>query len=294
MSTTQQLTAEWTAPWVSSISKRLRDANGVDPRHIVIIPQVGITVNEQATDDEIRGALNGLIEIRDRNKTYQTMLDRFIGQLIVAYAARHDCEWSQAISELNLVENTGKAFKTLVKLPRIVTVLPDEAFLLPGLTTSHFDAATSFGGPKEDPERMTEFNEKRVKILEEASSNPAEYTKQWVSERMRALQSDMGVQRSRPPGLNEIRAAYEVTSLALIKWTDADYESFGVSRGELLDRWEQYRAELVDKDCLPENETDPLEMSLPWRATNVIEAEFTHETTQEDGQEAEGPQEEVG
>ena len=289
---TQQLTAEWTSPWVQSISKRLRDANGVDPRHIVIIPQIGVTVNEQATDEEIKGALNGLIEIRDRNKTYQTLLDRFIGQLIVAYAARHDCEWAQAISELDLVKETGKAFKTLVKLPRIVTVLPDEAFMLPGLTTSHFDAATSFGGPKNDPEKMAEFNEKRVAILEEASTNPAEYSKQWVSEKMRALQADMGVERSRPPGLNEVRQAYEITSLALIKWTDADYEAFGITRAELLDRWEQYRADMVDKDALPENETDPLEMALPWRSTNAIDVEFTHETTQEDGPEASEPEEE--
>lgn len=273
--------AEWTAPWIKSITKKLSENNNVSPNHIMILPFFGVEVTEGATDLEIEAALKGLLDVKDRNRTFMTLLDRFIGQLIVAYSHRHDVEWSEAISRLNLIEHTGKAFKTLMKLPRIVTNLPDEVFALSGLTTSHFDAATSFGGPKDDPEKMGHFYDKRVEILKEAATDPNEFGKAWVSEKMRALQADLGVKPSRKAGADMMKHNFMVTSLALIKWNDEDYRAFGIDRAELVDRWEEYRAELVDKDVLPENELDPLQMSLPWRTSNVIEVEFQQYEPQE-------------
>lgn len=283
--------AEWTAPWIKSIAKKLSDNNNVSPQHIMILPFFGVEVTEKATDLEIEAALKGLLDVKDRNRTFMTLLDRFIGQLIVAYANRHDVEWSEAISRLNLIEHTGKAFKTLMKLPRIVTNLPDEVFALTGLTTSHFDAATSFGGPKDDPEKMAHFYDKRVEILKEAASDPNEFGKAWVSEKMRALQADLGVKPSRKAGADMMKHNFMITSLALVKWNDDDYRAFGIDRAELVDRWEEYRAELVDKDVLPENELDPLQMSLPWRTSNVIEIQAyepetcSEEVESEDGKE---------
>lgn len=265
--------AQWTVPWLNSIKKRLLDDHGVSPTHIMIMPLIGVEVTEKATDEEIENALKGLLDVKDRNRAFMTLLDRFIGQLIVAYSNRHDVEWSEAISRLNLIEHTGKAFKTLMKLPRIVTNLPDEVFALTGLTTSHFDAATSFGGPKDDPEKMAHFYDKRVEILQEAATDPNEFGKAWVSEKMRALQADLGVKPSRKAGADMMKHNFMITSLALVKWNDDDYRAFGIDRAELVDRWEEYRAELVDKDVLPENELDPLQMSLPWRTSNVIEIE---------------------
>lgn len=282
----------WTAPWLKSISTRLLTENKVSPAVIKLAPLEGVIVDEKATDQDIQNAIHGLLDVKDRNRTFMTLLDRFIGQLIVHHSVRHDCEWSESINSLDLIAHTGKAFKTLMKLPRIVTNLPDEVFALPGLTTSHFDAATSFGGPKEQPEKMAEFQERRVQILKEASVDPHEFGKAWVSEKMRALQAELGVKPSRKAGADTLKLNFMVTSLALIKWNEDDYRAFGVTRGELIDYWEGYRSELVDKDVLPENELDPLQMSLPWRTTNIVEAEVVYEreseeTEQEDGEQTE-------
>lgn len=248
---------------------------------IAITPESGIVVSGQATPEQIQAAMNDIKQVSRMNYGQRRLIDRYLGQLICSYSALTGCDWTEAISTMNLVDVTGKAFKSLVKLPRMVSVLPDEAFMLPGLTTSHYDAATSFAGPK-DVAKLPEFNAGRMDILRAASEAPDERQKGWVIMEMRKLQTKFDILPSRRAPISDIRKAYEVCSQALLEWNDEDYEAFGVTKAELRDRWEGYKNELIEKDLLSDNSCDPTTFTLPWRLSQpttpesngpIIEAE---------------------
>lgn len=242
---------------------------------ITITPEEGLVVAKGTDHEALSRAVGKLKDVSNINREQRRLLDRYIGQAICAYAALTDCDWPQAISALNLVETTGRSYKAIAKLPRIVTLLPPEVYDLPGLTTSHYDTATAFKEPS-DPSDRAKFGEARVNILRRASENPDERNISWVMMEMRLLQKEFGIEPSRRPPTNDVRAAFELCSQALLEWTDEDYTTFGITRGQLRDRWEGYKADLIERDLLPENCCDPVSFTLPWRngwAEAIVEAQ---------------------
>lgn len=244
----------------------------LEEERIVALGEQGLILNE-ATEEGLSTAARKLLAISEINAAQRVLIDRYLGQLILAYAAMKDVSWSEAIGDMNLTEDTGRAYKSLMKLPRAVSILPDEVFHL-GLTSGHLEAATSFGGPK-DPEKLGDFNRDRVALLHKAAENPKERNKTWVAEQMRELQRQYGVAPSRAP-LGDARKNFELCSQALIEWNDEDYSTFGITRGILLDLWRGYRDELVERGILSDDSSNPDLFNLPARrATNrVIDVEM--------------------
>lgn len=251
-------------------------------------PKAGLTISRQNPDFKGAGAV--LMSMSQSNKQQRKLIDWYIGQLIVNHSAVHDCSWSESISVLDLVRDTGREFKSIIKLPRMVTMFPDEIFNLP-ITSGHLEAASSFGGPKQVDDAR-EFNLGRLDLLRRCAEDPEERNRTWLTEKMRELQAEYKVQHDRQTPIAELRKAYEVVSQAVVEWNDEDYDTFGVTRGELMDRWQGYRDELVERGLLSDNSTDPISFSLPWRtgydkAGQVIEAEVVDrqeddETTEAD------------
>lgn len=239
----------------TGIMKVLEDSS------IIVKDSGGLMVASNATEDQVADAAQKLVAISQIHSAQKRLIDQYLGQLIITYAAMTDKSWSESISCMNLTEDTGRAFKTLMKLPRMVEQLPEEVFNL-NLTSGHLEAATSFAGPK-DPSELGNFNKDKVAILHKAAENPVERNKTWVAEQMRELQRQYGVAPSRTAPVGDARKAYEVYSQALIEWTDEDYSTFGVTRGVLLDRWRGYRDDLIERGILADDSSNPEVFSLP-------------------------------
>lgn len=239
----------------------------------------GLFISPDASPEKLKEIGQTLLSVSAMNKQQRKLIDWYIGQLIVNHAAINDCSWSESISVLDLVKDTGREFKTLIKLPRMVSVLPDEVLRLP-LTAGHLEAASSFAAPKHVDD-LREFNAGRLELLRSAAENPEERNRTWLTEKMRELQREFKVEtRHQQTPLNELRKSYEVCSQALLEWSDEDYDTFGVYPGELKDHWRGYRDELVERGVLSDDSTDPIAFSLPWRIKNegAIEAEVLRDT----------------
>lgn len=260
-----------------TIDKFKVGVNGLLEKYgLTVCPRTGITFGADVTQEQVIDAAQRMMTVAEVNSAQKTLIDQYLGQIIVGFSAMADVSWAEAISTLNLVQDTGKGFKSLIKLPRIVTLLPEEAFSL-GLTSGHLDAATSFAGPK-DPEQAGQFNIRRMDILRKAADDPVERNKSWVLDEMRKLQREFEVSPSRKVPTNDIRKAFEVCSQALVEWDQDDYENFGIKRNELLDRWYGYRDELIERGLLPDDSTNPVVFTLPWNSKQndtgpIIDAE---------------------
>lgn len=242
---------------------------------VTIDPKLGLQVRPDIDNEHLIEAGKRLMALSGSNKIQRKLLDWYIGQLVVNHAAINDCTWTESISVLDLVKDTGREFKTLIKLPRMVSVLPDEAFTL-NVTAGHLEVASSFAAPKQVDD-LREFNLGRMELLRACSENPEERNRTWLTEKMRELQREFKVDgRSKTP-LNDLRADFEKVAQALVEWCDEDYEAFGVTRGELRDWYENYKAELLERGVLCECTSDPVAFSLPWRKQNeagkIYEAE---------------------
>ena len=247
-----------------------------EDKRVSIDPTMGLVVKGDLTDGDYTLAAHWLQAGNVRLKAMKTAYDRFLGQLILHYSATRDCTWSDAISRLNLVAETSKAFKSLVKLPRIVSLLPDEAFNMPNINTTILDAVCSYA-PPEEPDKALSFNEGRMQILKDASDNPDDVTISKINQRMRALQSEHGVKPSRKTPLENLKHDFIMSSLMLINWHDDDYSAFGVTKDQTLGHWEGHRSELVERGYLRESEMDPGCVTLPWKSMKVIEGEIVEE-----------------
>ena len=224
---------------------------------VLLTPDAGITLTQNLTEEGYQGAFDVLATVQKKNRQITTMVDRFIGQLICQYVATRDTSIEEAVSQLSLEERTGKAMKTLAKLPRMVSVLPNEAFALPNLSTMHYEAVTSFGGPKDNAEHMAEFNQDRMNLLRQISENPNPWSKAKVGMAMRDIQAKFAVPRTRGMPLSEILEFFTSVSVMLVEWEDNEFEDFGVSREETEAKWSQYREMLTAKGYLNENVAPP-------------------------------------
>jgi hypothetical protein len=112
-----------------------------------------------------------------------------------------------------------------------------------------------------------------MSILKHASENPDDCTIGDINSKMKALQMELGVKPSRKPSADSIKLNFMKTSLMLVNWTDEDYKSFGVTKVETLGWWDNYRADLVSRGVLPEDELDPAVFCPPWKSTPEIEVE---------------------
>lgn len=247
----------WVQPYLDQVSKKLSPS-------IRLNEQGGVVIADTATDAEISKAIESLTDIKVKSQRITAMIDRFIGQLILHYSAIHNADWTTSISQLGLCETTGRTYKGLLKLPRIVQELPDEAFTLPGICTNHLDAATSFATPK-DPDLRLKFNERRMEILRKVSQDPTEFNRGWVLSAMRELQREFGISPSRRPSNDQIKMNLILSFLMLIDFTDDEYKMFGVSKEETLDRLKKYREEGIEYGVIPESMTDPLVFCPPWK-----------------------------
>ena len=239
---------------------------------IVIDAERGLVVTGAMSDTEYTQAAHFLHftsrKLSDNKKT----IDRYLGQLILTYAAERETSWADAISRLNLVEDTNRTFRQLMTLPKVVSQLPEEAFGLPNLSMGDLKAAIAYAAP-EDPENFRDFSDKRMEILKTVSEHPEDTGRDFIEQRMRALQGEHGIKPRKKESPQAVQLKFMQAALMLIRWTEADYEAFGVTRGQTLDYFEGYRAELVERGILTDDETNPICFCPPWKSLNdnVIE-----------------------
>lgn len=275
-----KIDTSWLVPYFTNLQGRLA-ATGVTGLQIDY--DKGADIQGRHTDDEYRSVFVTLAVTQQKNQIISTAIDRMIGQMILHFMAEREVTLEDAVSQLDLVEITGKSLKTLSKLPRMVAVLPDEVFKMPNLGTMHYVTVTSFSGPTDNLEEMPKFNDDRVRLLQAVSANPSDWNRIKLTAAMREIQGRYNVKaRTREP-VSEIIRKFIETSVAMKEWGDEQYELFGVSRVELLDRWEQYREELTERNQCPEDVMSPDKFSLPWdtgerdEAPGVIDAEIVDE-----------------
>lgn len=251
-------------PWLPQYVGTISNNNNLPGLGINLDPLTGVEVSTEATDDGIRAAISAFAGIRHKNRIIMLMMDRYLGQLVVAYANRHDTDWASAISELDLADFTGKSFSSLRKLPRIVSQVPDRLFQLPNITTTHMDVVTSFSGPVEDYEKMREFNNRRWELLETVSENDEEWPKARIANEMRKIQMSFGVLPKRSMPVSYTVDRFIRTSIMLVNFTDADFEVLGTTRREAMEHWEAYQNELIERGKITVPDANPNEFSLPW------------------------------
>lgn len=243
----------------------LSECKAFEDKRVAIDNDLGLIVKGELSDTEYSQAAGWLMASNNRFKAAKTAFDRFLGQLILHYSSVRDCSWADAISRLNLVKETSRAFKSLVKLPRIVSILPEEAFTLPNVTTTQLDVVCSYG-PPEEPDKIIAFNHGRMEILKHASENSEDTSIGNINAKMRTLQSELGVAPSRRPSVDSVKLKFMQASLMLVNWSDDDFETFGVTYHQTKDHWDEYRAELLDRGILPESDIDPACFCPPWKS----------------------------
>lgn len=272
-----RIDTNWTAPYFSNLQSRLTSA-GVTGVQIDF--EKGADIQGRHSDDEYKSALHLLSVTQQKNQIISTSIDRMIGQMILYFMAEREVTLEEAVSQLDLIEVTGKSLKTLSKLPRMVAVLPQEAFQIPNLGTMHYVTVTSFSGPKDNLEEMPKFNEDRFNLLKAVSENPSDWNRIKLTAAMREIQSRYNVKaRSREP-IGEVIRKFIETSVAMKEWSDEQYELFGITRVQMIDRWEQYREELTERNHCPEDVMSPDKFTLPWDTgernaqPEIVEAEI--------------------
>lgn len=260
----------WLQPYLDSTARRIL------PEGITLSVTEGLVISEDVPDAAFSTAFVQFNETRRKNKLIAVLMDRYIGQLILTYSARHDCDWVTAISDLGLVESSGRPYKALAKLARMVSQLPDEVWQFTNLTTTHFDVATAFKGPLDDARKMQEFNEKRVELLRIANNDPENYRKVRLLEEMRAIQISCGVVSAAGVPLSHIVQSFIRTSL-LLDFSDDELESMGTSRRDVREHWDSYRNELIERGKFGEDFYVAEKAVLPWNQPYATNTTFSPE-----------------
>lgn len=215
---------------------------------VTVDPITGLSINGEPTIEDFQRLFTQLATLRDRSRRVATEMDRWIGQAVIDYSARHDVDWTTAISQLDLPRLTGRSAKTILKLPRIVSTLPDEIWNdCPNLTISHFDAATSFAGPNPtNTEEVIRFAELRDDMLQRAS-NAGTWTKNDIANSMRQIQIDLGVAPSRPEATSSIAERFRQLSVMLLDWEDGDFATHHVNRELARQQWNDHYQLLIER-----------------------------------------------
>lgn len=244
--TSQQ--SEWLGGYLRNLSGKLESL----PAGTRLDPVLGIVLAGSPPDESYTRSIAAFSEIQSKNKLVSAAMDRIIGQLILHFVATRKTTVEEAISQLDLVNATSKSRRTLEKLPRIVSLLPDEVFQLPGLSTMHFEAVTSFGGPKSDPESIDGFSRDRVALLREISESPSKWTKSAIHDRMREIQAKYKVESNRAERIEAIRTKFIDSSAMLLEWHDDDFTAAGLTRQQVYDYWCDWKEQLVERGVIDE------------------------------------------
>lgn len=262
----------WLQPYLDQTARRII-AEG-----ITLSVTEGLVISPDVPDSVLAVAFVQLNETRRKNKMIAVLMDRYIGQLIITYSARHDCDWVTTISDLGLVEASGRPYKALAKLARMVSQLPDEVWQFSNLTTTHFDVATAFKGPIDDVRKMQEFNEKRFELLRIANNDPENYRKVRLLEEMRAIQISCGVVSAAGVPVSHLTQNFIRTSL-LLDFSDEELESMGTSRRDVREHWDSYRNELIERGRFGEDFYIAEKVILPWAQPYAANTTFSPEPT---------------
>lgn len=241
----------WLSNYVGKIAPQIAPAGA-----ITLNLETGVVIVNDLDEGGYKQAINTLSVLQNKNRAVTTMVDRFIGQIILHYVATRNTTVEEAIDQLDLIQLTGKQMSTILKLPRMVAALPSEAYMLPDLTTMHYETVTSYGGPKDDVEQIRSFNEDRMSLLRKISEDPSEWTRNKIGSAMREIQEKYVVKPRGGEPLSELNRKFMVMSSALIDMDDEEIqEQIGCSRAELLSRWTDLREQLIERKKLPENVT---------------------------------------
>jgi hypothetical protein len=236
----------------------------------------GLMITGEPSDEDFQRLFAQLSCIRGQNCRVSLEMDRWIGQAIIDYAARHDTDWTSAVSQLDLPSHTGKSAKTLLKLPRIVSTLPDTIWQdCPNLTISHLDAATSFAGPDPtDTEATIRFAEKRDEMLQQAS-NKGNWTKKDITIAMRNIQLDLGITPSRPEAGGSVSERFNRLSVMLIDWEEDDFAAHGISRARCQEIWRDTRETLIERKIITHCDDIPGGFEPPFKEAEVVDETTT-------------------
>ena len=251
-------------PWLVKWAEGAQPALG---EGITIDVDGGLEIGGDVDNETLKDAATKLLQSRDRSGQVVRVIDRLLGNLIHHHSLMNKISWAESIEQLELCQSDGRSMRSLSRLPRIVSRLDAEVLMLPDLTTKHFDQATAFKEP-EDPTERKEWKEKVREILIEASEDPTERGSSWVTEKMKALQKEMGIDTGRDAPSGDVLRHIATLSYIKDKWTQEDYDNRGIQRGVVIDHYEELMNQAIERkmfEC-PDN---PVTFVFPWEASKL-------------------------
>lgn len=263
----------WAVQWVRGLTAKLGE-------HFTVDLDGGLSIAEDTPQDAVLQAASYLKETVNKSSQIIRVLNRFLGDLILWYGAKHRITDGEAIDALGLVEATERKMSTLKKLPRIARKLSPQILALEGLTFSHYDAATSFAGPGE-PDKIRAWQERVEDILRKAAENPGVRNRAWVADSMRELQKDFDISPSRPVASGVLYSQYAKINYILEHWTPDHFEEAGQERAKVIDWRVHIENELLNRGLLeipdPQNFVPPWNPEKPTEAADIGEDEEEQE-----------------
>lgn len=260
--------AQWVNPWVESLSKNLGEGFTADA-------DGGLFISPSVTEEEIGRAVQYLVGGAKRTIQMQRIIDRFIGNIIVELANRKQLDWTEAIEELRLEQIDGRKMGTFTKLAQMVTRLDAETLMIPDLSSSHFQAATSLEDPM-DADKKALWKEKVKEVLIDASLDPVNRSSRWVHQQLAQVQFDMGLRKTKPSSKDVLLANLGQTAIVLRSWLDDDYRKAGREKNVVVDYFEHYSAEALKRGLI-KYPSDPETFKFPWEMDKVVDAQPTKE-----------------
>ncbi len=246
-------------PW---LTKWATDASSALGTEFIVDVDGGLIIDPDTDDEALKRAAGSLLASRTRSSQIIRVVDRMLGNLILHHSLKNKVSWAESIEMLELCKTDGRSMRSLSRLPRIVSRLDAEILMLPDLTTKHFDQATAFQAP-EDPVERKEWNEKVKDILIEASLDPTERGSSWVSEKMKGLQKEMGIDTGRPEPTGDVLKNIAILSYILNKWTEEDFDTRGIKRGVVVDHYEDLMGKAITR-CMIECPDNPVTFIPFW------------------------------
>lgn len=257
----------WTPAWLAGVQAKLGDGFTLDPDGALL-------VGEDVEETQYGQAAAFLWNTKEKLNISVRLTNRLLGELILKYSNRFNVVPAEAIDAMGLVQSSEKGRGYLLKLARVVAVLPPEVLAIEGLTHSHFQTAVGFSSP-DNPEDAARWKERVKEILLQAAECPQERTAKWVGDSIRAMQKEFNIAPAATANRAALMGQYATINYILEHWTEDQFAESGQERRKVLDYRDQIEGDLINRGIL--TIPDPTNFVPPWRAPEETIIDVTAE-----------------